>query len=258
MATSTIFQCVAALTLVASAGPAGERSAAETPAAPVMIAKKDSGAKQPAAKQSAAPKDDASTWAARVQKKYESVKTYEATFEQVTALAGADTTGPKAVGHVWIGKPGKMRWEFEKPEKKVFVSDGKTLWIHDIEENQVIMNEHMQQTTSVTALNFLEGLGSLGEDFTVSLAEAPARATGKGHVYLSLVPKDQADVQLERILLAVDRKDHLADEVFLYDALGNETRLTFEGGKVNQAPKEGTFTLEIPKGAEVIKPALLQ
>lgn len=239
-------------TLVALAGatPAGKASPAASPAA--------SGTAVAVAAATAAPANgEADALASKVQKAYESVKSLAAEFDQQTTLTNG-SKGPKANGRVWIEKPGKMRWEFDAPEKKSFVSDGKTLWMYDAEENQVLVNEHMAETESLTALNFLEGFGDLKKEFNVAAAKAPESATVKEAAFLALTPKEDADVQVSKIVLALDRKSSLANEVFLVDGLGNETRLTFKNLKTNQAAPAKTFTFEIPKGAEVIKPQLLQ
>ncbi len=210
----------------------------------------------PAAK---APADDADAWAGKVQKAYDGVKDFSASFGQVTLLGGK-TPGPKASGRVFMQKPGKMRWEFDEPadEKKVIVTDGATLWMYDVPENQVIVNEHVKETTSMTALNFLEGLGSLKKSFAVAVVPARANATDPGAVFLKLTPNEDADVQMAEIVLSIDRKTALANEAFLVDALGNETRMTFTAAKVNKGLPAKTFQFEIPAKAEVIKPTLLQ
>jgi outer membrane lipoprotein carrier protein len=210
-------------------------------------------------KPAASPRaDDSAKWAAKVQKAYVGVRDYQADFSQQTSLKGAGTEAPKSTGKVWIAKPGKMRWEFDSPEKKTIVSDGKTMWMYDAEENQVIVNEHLDQTTSLTALNFLEGLGDLTKEFTVTMTDAPADAADPKAIFLALVPKDDSDVQLSRIVLELDKKTALAGEVYLDDALGNRTKVTFSGAKVNKGMKAETFTFPIPKGAEVINPAILE
>lgn len=242
MMTGPLFSCTAAAfaTVVLATGKPAAPAAPPTPATTTVA------------------KDDAGVWATKVQKAYEGVKDLSAGFEQVTRFQGADKTGPKTTGTIEVKKPGKMRWEFLTPEKKSMVSDGKTLWMYDGEENQVVVNEFMQETTSVTGLNFLEGLGDLKKSFDVTLVAAPADATAKDAVFLSLSPKDPSDVQFTNILLAVDRKTGLANEVFLTDPMGSVTRLTFTGLTRNKNLPDSRFVFEIPKGAEAIKPQLLR
>lgn len=245
MTIAPLFRCLYAAATLTAAAPAGP-----SPTVP-------SAAPAPVAKKTPAPvKDDANVWAGKVQKAYEGVKDFSATFEQDVTVKS--TTASKSTGTIAVQKPGKMRWEFATPEKKVFVSDGKTMWMYEAAENQVIVNENMAATTSVTALNFLEGFGKLREEFAVALATPRENAGDKTLAFLSLRPKEDADVQFTEIVLGIDRKTSLAAEVWLVDSLGNETHLTFKDRKTNQNLPAKTFTFDIPKNAEVIRPAQLQ
>src|SRR5438445_12200946 len=82
---------------------------------------------KPAAVTPSSSSKDAAAWAAKVQKAYIAVKDYQADVTQQTSLKSAVTPGQTMTGKVWIAKPGKMRWEFESPEKKTIVSDGSTM-----------------------------------------------------------------------------------------------------------------------------------
>lgn len=240
------------LALMFLSGPPAPSEAPKAPATTTAAA--------PVAKKAAPAKaSELDQLTAKVQKAYEAAKDLSASFEQRTTFKGGAGQGPLSKGTLQLKKPGKLRWEFETPEKKSFISDGKTMWIYEPEENQVIVNEFHQETASMTALNFLEGLGQLGDAFTVTMAERPATATAKGdHGFVTLTPKDEGDVQFAKIVLAVNRKSGLADEVYLTDALGNETRITFSGIAVNKAVPDAAFAFDIPKNAEVIRPNLLQ
>ena len=245
-----LFRCLYAAATLAATAPGG--APAPSPTVPTAAPAKSSAKTAPAP-----PKDDANVWAGKVQKAYESVKDFSARFEQDVTLKGS-VAGAASTGTIAVQKPGKMRWEFETPEKKSFVSDGKTMWMYEASENQVIINENMAATTSVTALNFLEGFGKLLEEFAVSLATPRPNVADPSAAFLSLRPKAEGDVQFSEIVLGIDRKTSLAAEVWLVDALGNETHLVFKDRKVNPNLPSKTFTFEIPKGAEVIRPTLLQ
>jgi len=57
-------------------------------------------------------------------------KTYQANFTQTTA--GADGRTQTSTGRVMIVKPGKFRWEADKPLKQIIIVNDKTLWIYDV------------------------------------------------------------------------------------------------------------------------------
>lgn len=197
--------------------------------------------------------EDPKPWADRVQRAYESVQNLQAGFTQVAYLKSAAKALAPSSGQLWLEKPGKMRWEFQKPDVKTFVSDGKTIWMYDADENQVLVSQNAGQ--SVTALNFLQGLGKLEKQFEVSVAEVPDGATDPRAEFLSLKPKSEDDIQLQEIVLGVDRKTDLAEEVTLVDQLGNRTHLAFHDISVNKGVAAKTFTFDVPRGAQVIDPS---
>src|SRR4051812_46494950 len=70
-----------------------------------------------AAKPSATPADPGRDAADRIQHFYESTASLHARFDQ--ELDAAMGGKKKASGEVWLKKPGRMRWEYELPEKKL-------------------------------------------------------------------------------------------------------------------------------------------
>src|SRR6476620_869943 len=58
-----------------------------------------------------------------LQKKYSAIKGFSADFVH-SYQGGVLNKQLSERGHLLIKKPGKMRWEYTDPEKKLFVSDG--------------------------------------------------------------------------------------------------------------------------------------
>ena len=60
-----------------------------------------------------------------IEKRYNSIATLELDFEQT--YRGGIGLQPKRTetGHLYLRKPGRMRWNYAKPEGKFFLSDGK-------------------------------------------------------------------------------------------------------------------------------------
>src|SRR5690242_8106430 len=76
--------------------------------------------------------DPAKEAVVRMQKFYEATTSLHARFEQeLTTGLGAQR---KAAGDVWLKKPGRMRWEYERPERKLMVADGTSLWVYEPED----------------------------------------------------------------------------------------------------------------------------
>src|SRR5258708_15916280 len=74
-----------------------------------------------------------------LQLKYDSIKDFSADFVH-TYQGGVLRKQLTERGHVLVKKPGKMRWEYMTPEKKLFVSDGVKIYSYVPEDNQVIVS----------------------------------------------------------------------------------------------------------------------
>ena len=70
----------------------------------------------------------------RVEEHYNQAKTLQVTFiEQYTPPGGIRRT---EAGTLMLRKPGRMRGEYSLPKGKLFVSDGKFLWIYTLADNR--------------------------------------------------------------------------------------------------------------------------
>ena len=75
----------------------------------------------------------------------------------------------EASGVFLAKRPGKMRWEYQKPEPRLFVTDGKTLWAYSPADKQVLVQDVAEAMPSRVPLSFLAGDCALRKDFTISL-----------------------------------------------------------------------------------------
>ena len=108
-----------------------------------------------------------------VQERYQRTTSFRATFEQEAYNKSLGRTRT-ANGRVSIVRPGKMRWQYVKPDKRLIVSDGQTLWLYFPENNQVMVGDATRQSGFVRV--FLAGDGKLGEDFEIEAAPKGAAA----------------------------------------------------------------------------------
>src|SRR2546422_9955512 len=122
-----------------------------------------------------------------VQRKYDAVKDFSADFVH-TYQGGVLRKQLTERGHVLIKKPGKMRWEYVAPEKKLFVSDGVKMYSYVPEDNQVIVGSVPEGDRAGAPVLFLAGKGNLMRDFTPSSAEVPAGFPSTARA-VKLVPK---------------------------------------------------------------------
>ena len=132
--------------------------------------------------------------AGALQRKYDSIKDFTASFSQ-TYEGGVLRRKASESGTVAVKKPGKMRWDYTSPEKKLFVSDGQTMFLYFPNEKQVMKNAVPGQDQATSAVLFLMGKGNITRDFTVRWADGGPDTSYR----LRLDPKTrQAEYRLAR------------------------------------------------------------
>lgn len=187
--------------------------------------------------------------ARKIQRRYEGIRDLRADFEQTNVSAtfqGEALTSPvPRRGKVVFAKPGRMRWTYAPPEASVVVSDGKTLWIHDLDGKTVTRLAVTEGYLSGAALQFLMGDGDVLATFSVTATVCEAK-----QVTLDLIPRE--DASYERLGLVADRETGIVLETSVTDLFGNRTRIRFARLEENRNPAPDTFVLKIPEGVEVI------
>lgn len=187
--------------------------------------------------------------AEKVQAHYDGVKDLEAKFEQVThsvAFAGSSAGEEHSGGQVIFAKPGRMRWTYEKPEKNLVVSDGKTLWLYDPAQKQVQVMPVGKGFLSGAAIEFLLGKGRIQESFHVT-----AEGCGSNEVKLVLKPRENATY--EHLELVVDPSSGAIRESVVIDLFGNRTEVRFSDVHENQGVAPGVFHFKPPPGTQVLE-----
>jgi len=186
----------------------------------------------------------------RVQEAYKGINTLQADFSQ-SVLLGATSRPRVDTGKLEMKKGGLMRWDFERPSQRHFISDGKTLWVYNPAEKQV-MKTSLRAGASRTALNFLFGLGQVMNDFVPSLGTEKAYQK-PGADTLQLLPKESLGT-IKKLTILVDRKDGMVREAYLHDPMGTVTHVVFSNMKVNGPIDDTRFKFEVPAGVEVFEP----
>ena len=134
----------------------------------------------------------------KVQAFYQRTKDLKGNFKQVftDTLYNRQRT---SYGYLYVKKPGMMRWNYVKPEKKSFIADGKELWVYEPEDKQAFRNPLSTDNLS-TGLTFLLGKGDLGKEFEASYAEE--KLGSPDDLVIKLTPR-KPTAQYRYILLVV-------------------------------------------------------
>jgi len=148
-------------------------------------------------------------------------------------------------GVVRIKRPGRMLWEYKDPEKKTFLSDGRSYYFYVPADRQVIVRDRDEER-GVAAL-LLAGKGRILEQFEARLEPAPSERVFR----IRLTPR-QSDPELEVVLVDVEPSG-LVRAIQVDDAQGNRSRFRFDDVRENTGLSDRLFRFEVPAGVEVIR-----
>ena len=184
----------------------------------------------------------------KVQGQYDAHGDFKADFVQESLVK---SLGRKQVseGVVFFKKPGKMRWNYQKPFKQEIVSDGKTLWSYRPEEKQVLMSPMSQAAQGKVPSTFLAGLGNLQTDFQIRWGKEPSP---QDPYFLELTP-NEFQGSLEKLFLLVDRESYRILQAKIQDVMGNTTQISFSKTQFDNRLADSLFVFTPPKGVEVFQ-----
>ncbi|MBP6277342.1 MAG: outer membrane lipoprotein chaperone LolA [Limnohabitans sp.] len=166
--------------------------------------------------------------------------------------AGQPARVKTSSGNFEFQRPGKFRFDYRKPFVQNLVADGQTLWLHDVDLNQVTARKQAQVLGSTPAalLTAASDLESLKTDFVFK-----AEPDRDGLQWVSATPK-AAEGQIRTVMVglrATDKGPELA-VMDVQDSLGQRSVLTFSAFELNPALTAQAFVFRVPPGVDVIRP----
>lgn len=166
------------------------------------------------------------------------VRTLQGEFSQETS----DEDGrvlEESEGYMWLARPNRFHWRYERPYEQQIVADGERIWVYDVDLLQVSVRPLDEVLGSGPALLLSGELDTLEEQFRV----------GEQDGWLVLEPKS-GGWEMEQARLRF--RDGVPVEVVIVDGLGQTTRLLMEGLAVNEPIDDRHFRFEAPPEADVI------
>nr|WP_210424575.1 outer membrane lipoprotein chaperone LolA [Marichromatium bheemlicum] len=157
-----------------------------------------------------------------------------ADFVQYTFNA-ARTQMTESHGRFYLQRPGRFRWEYDDPVAQVIIADGKRVYVHDLELEQVTHQSQERALRGTPAL-LLASAAPIAEHFAVS--ELPST---DGRDWVALRPL-AADAEVERIELGFGPAG--LESLIMEDGFGQSTRLDFSAATRNLALESELFEID--------------
>lgn len=98
-----------------------------------------------------------------VERRYNRAQTLEVLFNE--SYKGPGQPRRTEAGKLLLRKPGRMRWDYTSPQGKLFVSDGKNLWLYTPANNRIEKMKLKESEDMRAPLAFLLGKLDFSKDF---------------------------------------------------------------------------------------------
>jgi outer membrane lipoprotein carrier protein len=206
-----------------------------------------------ACQQAVAQTPDVHRIADQVDKHYNSMESLQTSFTEV--YKGGGMTRNES-GVMYLKKPGRMRWDYESPTKKVFITDGKTAWFYVPGERQARRTSVKKLDDFRSPLRYLLGHTKLEKEFNGLSVMTSDKAAASGNTVLSGVPKGMEDrVQETRLEIAPDGS---ILRISIEELDGSSTEFRFQLPHENVQVADAKFKFAPPPGVEVMEATELE
>lgn len=180
------------------------------------------------------------------------VKSAQSSFTQVVTSpkrAGETTARSKtSSGTFEFLRPNRFRFEYTKPFEQSIVADGDTLWLFDVDLNQVTARKQKDVLGSTPAALIAAGTDIKSLAAVFDLKSAPA---AEGVEWVDAQPRGK-EGQLQSVRVGFRQGQLAALEIL--DSLGQRSVLSFANWQANAPLKADRFRFVPPAGVDVIRP----
>jgi outer membrane lipoprotein carrier protein len=183
-----------------------------------------------------------------LQKKYYHMKGLSADFVQVYQRPDGSTT--KESGTVLLKRPRKAKWEYQSPERKLFVSDGKNVYFHVMGEPYASRISIKESGDPQIPFLFLLGAANLRNEFERIELLSKERSITPGNRVLRLVPK-RAPEEFKRLLVEVNPTTFEVKRVVIFERNGGRMDFGLTNVRENYVASDAEFSFKPPTGVVI-------
>ena len=186
---------------------------------------------------------DLKTLLKNVEQRYNHAKTLQVQYNETYTVEGRARKSES--GMLTLRKPGRMRWDYTAPAGKLFLSDGKNVYLytpenHRVEETPLKASEDMR-----APLAFL--LGKL--DFSKEFRDFEVKPDGANVLVTARAKNDK--LPYERVEMLVT-PDYRISRLVVNGQDGSILSFQFDQEKLNPPVNDALFKFQMPAGASMV------
>ena len=208
---------------------------------------------------------DSKVIVARLEARYRAARTLQASFLERYTDNGRLVR--VEAGTAYFRRPGKMRWEYEAPEKNLFLVDGKTVWFYvpaDHSVTRVPVTESADWRTPLALLAGRMKVSRVCEHVVGAVDEKPEnpehamlrcelrRAGSKSSKGASGESPYQKPSNSEVVLFEIDTSSGDLVRVLVRDPGGIGIEFSFANWRMDPQVPDSLFHFDVPKGVAIV------
>jgi outer membrane lipoprotein carrier protein len=203
---------------------------------------------------------DVQTFVQRLEARYRPARTLQATFLQRYTENGHLIR--VEAGTVYFRRPGKMRWEYQSPEKNLFLVDGKTAWFYVQADRTVTRVPAKESTDWRTPLALLAGEMRVSRvcdhvrfaehEVPESTANAMLYCEVRGSQPQSEKSKQAREEAQDAVYFEVVKSSGELVRVLVKNSGGVAIEFRFENWKSDPRVEDSLFRFTVPPGVAIV------
>jgi outer membrane lipoprotein carrier protein len=186
---------------------------------------------------------DLNTLLKGIEQRYNRAKTLQVHFVESYSVQGR--VRKSETGELTLRKPGRMRWDYSDPSGKLFVSDGKDVYLytpasHRVEKAKLKASDDMR-----APLAFLLGKLDFGKDFR----DFEVKPEGANRLVIAKAKNDKLPYANVQMLITPE------DQIQRLIVNGQDLSILtfqFDGEKLNPAVDDALFKFQMPADATMV------
>jgi len=179
----------------------------------------------------------------RIESRYNRARTLSLRYSEVLVEEGHPRRPESGV--LTLRKPGKMRWEYDRPAGKLFVSDGKQVYLYTPQDQRVERSRLKMSNDLRAPMAFLLGHLDLKHEF----GSFSTRAAGADTWLDATAKNDRLPYEKIELLVAPDAS------IRQLNVIGRDQStlsFSFSEETLNPPVNDKLFQFAVPPGAEVV------
>ncbi len=178
-----------------------------------------------------------------IEQRYNRAETLQVQFTESYSVQGRPRKGES--GDLTLRKPGRMRWDYTEPAGKLFLSDGKDVYLYTPNSHRVEKTKLKASDDMRAPMAFL--LGKL--DFMKDFRDFEVKPEGTNYLVTAHAKNNKLPYELVQMLVT---PDYSIQRLIIHGQDQSILTFDFAHEKVNPPVNDAEFRFQMPEGASFI------